>query len=111
MGALQYSVGCCSGGIHAASESFFPTLPSLSTLMEDAAEGFSSLFMRTPNDRRSSNEVDEAVAGGLIRYPDGLSCVSSVNTPLVLFPIMHDRWLKWHDLHAVPLGLNSRVHG
>jgi hypothetical protein len=48
------------GGINAAPESFFPTLPSLSTLMEDAAEGFSNLFVRS-TDRRSSDE--EAPAG------------------------------------------------
>lgn len=50
-----------AGGIHAAPESFFPTLPSLSTLMEDAAEGFSNLFVRTTVSRSS----DEDAAAGM----------------------------------------------
>ena len=52
-----------TGGIHAAPESFFPTLPSLSTLVEDAAEGFSNLFIRTPSERRSSDETEDGPAG------------------------------------------------
>ncbi|CAL8462063.1 g1594 [Coccomyxa elongata] len=51
------------GGINAAPESFFPTLPTLSSLVEDAAEGFSNLFIRTPSDRRSSDETEDGPAG------------------------------------------------
>jgi hypothetical protein len=54
-----------AGGINAAPESFFPTLPSISSLVEDAAEGFSSLFVRAPELRRSSDDLDDAPTGAL----------------------------------------------
>ncbi len=58
-----------TGGINAAPESFFPTLPSLSGLMEDAAEGFSSLFVRAPQSRRSSDDLENEPTGAFIQKP------------------------------------------
>ena len=52
-----------TGGINSAPESYFPTLPSLSGLMEDAAEGFSSLFVRAPESRRSSEDLENEPTG------------------------------------------------
>ncbi|CAK0771570.1 hypothetical protein CVIRNUC_003873 [Coccomyxa viridis] len=52
------------GGLNATPESFFPTLPSLSLLVEDAAEGFSSLFSRSSPDMHTCDDMEDSHAGG-----------------------------------------------
>ena len=54
---------CCAGGLNATPESFFPTLPSLSLLVEDAAEGFSSLFSRSSPDMHTCDDMEDSHAG------------------------------------------------
>ena len=53
----------CAGGLNATPESFFPTLPSLSLLVEDAAEGFSSLFSRSSPDMHTCDDMEDSHAG------------------------------------------------
>ena len=53
----------CAGGLNATPESFFPTLPSLSLLVEDAAEGFSSLFSRSSPDMQTCDDMEDSHAG------------------------------------------------
>lgn len=52
-----------TGGLSATPESFFPTLPSLSLLVEDAAEGFSNLFARSSPDMLGAGEVEDGKTG------------------------------------------------
>ena len=52
-----------TGGLNATPESFFPTLPSLSLLVEDAAEGFSSLFSRTSADMPGAGDLEDSKTG------------------------------------------------
>ena len=59
----------CAGGLNAAPESFFPTLPSLSLLVEDAAEGFSSLFSRSSPDLQGPDDADDAKSGTVTPCP------------------------------------------
>lgn len=63
------SVYSCAGGLNAAPESFFPTLPSLSLLVEDAAEGFSSLFSRSSPDMQGADDADDAKSGTVAPCP------------------------------------------
>lgn len=60
-----------AGGLNATPESFFPTLPSLSLLVEDAAEGFSSLFSRSSPDMRGACDDADADAN-----PGATSCLN-----------------------------------
>ena len=52
-----------TGGLSATPESFFPTLPSLSLLVEDAAEGFSSLFSRSSPDMPGAGDLEDGKTG------------------------------------------------
>ena len=63
------TVCSCAGGLNAAPESFFPTLPSLSLLVEDAAEGFSSLFTRSTPDMQGADDADDAKSGTVAPCP------------------------------------------
>lgn len=63
------TVCSCAGGLNAAPESFFPTLPSLSLLVEDAAEGFSSLFSRSSPDLQGADDADDAKSGTVTPCP------------------------------------------
>ena len=59
-----YDLGVAvTGGLNATPESFFPTLPSLSLLVEDAAEGFSSLFSRTSPDMPGAGDLEDSRRG------------------------------------------------
>ncbi|CAL5228044.1 g11108 [Coccomyxa viridis] len=53
------------GGLNPTPESFFPTLPSLSLLVEDAAEGFSSLFSRTSPDMPGAGDLEDSKTGSI----------------------------------------------
>ncbi len=65
-----------TGGLNATPESFFPTLPSLSLLVEDAAEGFSSLFARTSPDMPGAGDLEDSKSGVPSTSPHDAPCLT-----------------------------------